>query len=67
VRGQTIVSESFQKSRPRHLFKNETEMLMDAASSAAESSQAANGISDQRFVEQLDVIKKLKKFLFAAI
>ena len=37
---------------------------MDAASSAAESSQAANGISDQRFVEQLDVIKKLKKFLF---
>jgi hypothetical protein len=39
-------------------------MLMDAASSAAESSQAAYGISDQRFVEQLDVIKKLKKFLF---
>lgn len=37
---------------------------MDVASYAAESSQAANGISDERFVEQLDVIKKLKQFLF---
>lgn len=37
---------------------------MDVASYAAESSQAANGISDERFAEQLDVIKKLKQFLF---
>jgi hypothetical protein len=40
-----------------------TEILMDAASPASES-QATNRISDQRFADQLDVIKKLKKFLF---
>ena len=37
---------------------------MNAASSLPASSQAANGIADQRFTEQLNVIKKLKKFLF---
>jgi len=37
---------------------------MDTASPAPASSQAANDISDQRFVAQLEVIQKLKQFLF---
>lgn len=37
---------------------------MDAASPAAGSSRAADGISDRRFAAQLETIKKLKQFLF---
>jgi hypothetical protein len=64
VRGQTIASEGLPETKGKNICSNATEIWMDAASSAPDSSQAANRISDQRFAEQLDVIKKLKKFLF---
>jgi hypothetical protein len=41
-----------------------TEKLMDTGSPAADSSPAANGISDRRFAAQLEAIQKLKQFLF---